>query len=97
MLICEKNPKLLNDEHWFLPELLKEKRKRNSDRETALMKLFHSHLANTIDFSSPAFHEIFNAEKDMLDGEGKSTLMYMCKYNPQLLESQLPFVEVLLK
>ena len=46
------------------------------------MKLFHSHLANTIDFSSAAFNELFNAEKDMLDGEGKSTLMYMCKYNP---------------
>ena len=49
------------------------------------MLLFKTEIIDDVDFYSDGFKALFDKEKDFKDAQGRTTLMYVCKYASKLL------------
>ena len=64
---------------------------------TALVFLFRSDSAYLVNFESKNFRTLFEAEFEIRDVQGWTTLMHLCHASPNLLKNYFWFIEPLLK
>ena len=88
MTICQYNPCILNKSYWFIPELLKFAEDTNNDGVCALMLLLESDDIDKFKFDSETFNELLSLEKNIINKDGETILMYICGNQPKLLSCE---------